>query len=182
VRRLCALLGYSIRLDSVHGQGSAFSFDVPPGFAQARQPSVGGTAAGLRADLTGKLVVVVDDESAIVEGMRVLLTGWGAQVVGSTTGDDVVAEVHAVGRLPDLLIVDYRLGHSESGIELAQRLRQELDPEIPAILVTGSISAELAGRAQTAGLAFMLKPVIASALREQIGALLKVDLASDSVG
>jgi CheY-like chemotaxis protein len=127
-------------------------------------------------------VVVVDDESAIVEGMTVLLTGWGARVIGSTTGDDVVEAVHAAGQLPDLLIVDYRLGNSESGIQLAHRIRQELDPEIPALLVTGSISAELAGQAQAAGLAFMLKPVMASTLREQIGKLLNVHLASETIG
>ncbi len=178
VRRLCDLLGYTIRLVSEHGKGSAFSFDVPLGTMQPQHIAVAGAAVHAPADLTGKLIVVVDDESAIVEGMKVLLTGWGAIVLGSTTGDDVVAAVHAIGRMPDLLLVDYRLGNSENGIELTQRIRQELDPEIPAILVTGSITPELAGQARAAGLEFLLKPVMANELRRHIGLLLDVSLPS----
>jgi CheY-like chemotaxis protein len=106
-----------------------------------------------------------------------LLGGWGAQVVGSVTGDDIVARVHEIGQLPDLFLVDYRLGTAETGIELVQRLRQELDPEIPAILVTGSITPELDAQARAAALEFLLKPVTATALRERVAALLRINLA-----
>ena len=119
---------------------------------------------------------MIDDEDAIVAGTQALLEGWGARVIGSTTGDDVVAAVHTAGRLPDLLIVDYRLGIYEDGIEAAQRIRQELDPEIPALLVTGSITPDLDLQARAAGLEFMLKPVTADALRERLGAMLRLDL------
>jgi len=175
VQRLCGLLGYSIRLASEYGKGSAFSFDVPPGAAQTQRGGSAGAAAPSQADLSGKLIVVIDDEAAIVEGMKALLSGWGADVLGSATGDDVVAAVHEAGRMPDLLIVDHRLGAGEMGIEVAQRIRQALDPEIPAILVTGSITPNLAEQARAAGLAFMLKPVTSTDLRERISAALKLD-------
>ena len=118
-------------------------------------------------------MVVIDDEEAIVEGMKALLTGWGATVLGSITGDDVLAAVHESGQLPDLLIVDYRLGSHENGIQVAQRLRQELDPEIPAILVTGSITPDLDETARAANLDFMLKPVMAEELRKRVAAALR---------
>jgi len=176
VQRLCALLGYSLRLVSEYGKGSAFSFEVPLGTAKALRGHTRSAEVPARADLSGKLIVVIDDESAIVEGMKALLAGWGAEVIGSTTGDDIVAAVHAAGRMPDLLIVDYRLGNGENGIELAQRIRQELDPEIPAILVTGSITPDLAGSAQAAGLAFLLKPVMANDFRQRISNVLNLEL------
>ena len=176
VQRLCGLLGYSIRLASEYGTGSTFSFEVPLG-SVALQRRVDSERAGAKpADLTGKLVVVVDDEGAILEGMKVLLEGWGAEVICSTTGDDVVAAVYEVGRAPDLLIVDYRLGDGDNGLRIAQRIRHELDPELPALLVTGSITPDLAGQAQAAGLGFLLKPVMAFELREHISAVLSRDV------
>src|SRR5579862_5328481 len=156
---------------SEYGKGSAFSFEVPIGRIQGSRNDASCTTARALADLTGKLIVVIDDESAIVEGMQVLLAGWGAEVIGSTSGDNVVAAVHASGRLPALLIVDHRLGTSETGIEVAQRIRRELDPEIPGILVTGSITPELDALARAANLDFLLKPVMAEELRRRIAAV-----------
>ena len=171
VQRLCALLDYRILLSSEPGKGSTFSFEIPAA-RSARQPAaIGATPSPSRADLTGKLIVVIDDESAIVDGMQALLGGWGAEVISSTTGDDVLAAVHAAGKLPDLLIVDHRLGSNENGIEVAQRIRRELDPEIPGILVTGSISPDLDTIARAAKLEFLLKPVMAGKLRRLIATM-----------
>jgi signal transduction histidine kinase len=165
VQRMSELLGYRVHVESTAGQGSAFSFDVPLGQMQAPAARQTRPVATTPADLSGKLIVVIDDEEAIVGGMKVLLSGWGAQVIGSTTGDDVIDAVHALGRLPDLLMVDYRLGNDENGIQVAQRLRQELDPEIPAILVTGSITPDLGEQARAIGFEFLLKPVLPDNLR-----------------
>ncbi len=170
VQRLCGLLDYRIIVTSEYGKGSAFSFDVPIGRLDEIRGDTGTVATQGATDLTGKLIVVIDDESAIVEGMQVLLAGWGAEVIGSTTGDNVVAAVHAAGKLPALLIVDHRLGTGQSGIEVAQRIRRELDPEIPGILVTGSMTPELDSLAREANLDFLLKPVMAEELRRRIAA------------
>ena len=172
VQRLCNLLGYTIHLDSEYGKGSAFSFEVPIGKLREARDDAASAAAPALADLTGKLIVVIDDEIAIVEGMQVLLSGWGAEVIGSTTGDDVIAAVHTAGKLPALLIVDHRLTSSENGIEVAQRIRRELDPEIPGILVTGSITPDLDELARAANLEYLLKPVMAEELRRRIAAVL----------
>lgn len=175
VQRLCGLLGYAIRLTSEYGKGSVFGFDVPPGAARVKRDDAAGAAVPVEAHLGGKMIVVIDDEAAIMEGMKALLSGWGADVLGSASGDDVIAAVHGAGRMPDLLIVDHRLGAGGDGIEVAQRIRQALDPEIPAILITGSITPDLAERARAAGLAFMLKPVMTDDLRRHIGATLRLD-------
>ena len=166
VRRLCGLLGYTIRLVSEPGRGAAFSFDIPRGARAEPRPEA--TAPHRRADLSGRLVVVIDDEIAIVEGMRVLLSGWGVDVIGSTTGEEVVAAVHARERIPDLIIADYRLGGGVIGTDVIDRLRRELDPEIPAILVTGSTGAERVSEADAKRYDLLLKPVSPEALRDAI--------------
>ena len=172
VQRLCSLLGTTIHLESAAGGGSAFSFTLAPGQQQAAPSHAASAPEAARANLAGKLVVVIDDESAIVEGMRVLLAGWGADVLGSATGDDVVSAVHADGRVPALMIVDHRLGNGANGIAVAQRIRRELDPEIPVLLITGSITPALCDEARAAGLGFLLKPVTADKLRDHLGSVL----------
>ena len=179
VKRLCDLLGCRISVVSKPGKGSTFGFDVVLSTAPPTTTAATGPAAADKANLEGRLVIVIDDEDAIVAGMQALLEGWGAQVIGSTTGDDVIAAVHAAGRLPDLLIIDYRLGIYEDGIEIAQRIRQELDPEIPALLVTGSITPDLERQAHAAGLGYLLKPVTSADLRQSIAAAFRMNLATD---
>ena len=172
VQRLCALLGYELTLASEYGRGSTFGFTVPRG--EAPQPAQDRPQApARRTDLSGRLVVTIDDEPAIVEGMRTLLTGWGTDVITSLTGEDVVDAVHAAGRMPDLIIADYRLGGGATGTEVIERLRNELDPEIPVILVSGSTTPDLAREAAANRCELLLKPVQPERLRELIDAALR---------
>jgi len=172
VRRLCGLLGYEIRLASQIGKGSTFSFDVPPGTAPEPHRDAP-LAARDRGDLSGKLIVVIDDEAVIVEGMKVLLSGWGVEVMGSLTGDDVIEAVHAGERMPDLIIADYRLGGGVVGTDVIERLRRELDPEIPAILVTGSAAPERVSEADAKRYDLLFKPVQPEKLRTLIDAKIR---------
>lgn len=168
VRRLVRLLGTDIELTSEVGRGTRFRFELPRGRAARLMRSAQQRGAGQAADLQGRLIVVIDDESTIVEGMRVLLAGWGAEVIGSTTGEDVVDRIHQVGRLPDLIIADYRLADAETGTQLIERLRRDLDPEIPAILITGSTTPERVEEAKQYGYHLLVKPVLPAKLRTLI--------------
>ncbi|MET1082294.1 MAG: ATP-binding protein [Burkholderiales bacterium] len=173
VRRMSNLLGYRIELRSRMGRGTVFGFDVPvaekPVVPSAPVPSEKEPAQ----DLQGRLIVVIDDEEAIVEGMRILLGGWGAEVIGSLTGDDVIAAVEQCNRIPDLIIADYRLAGGIIGTDVINRLRQELDPEIPAILVTGSTAPDRISEADARRYQLLLKPVQPARLRGLIDETLR---------
>ena len=172
IQRLCHLLGYRVRVDSRPGRGSVFRFEVPMVAPVPEAPQVRAPAARPRGELSGRLVVVIDDEPAIVEGMRSLLATWGAEVLGSSDGDDVMRELERLGRLPDLLIVDYRLASERLGTDVIDELRTVLDPEIPAIVVTGSSTPDLAERIRARGDDLLAKPVLPADLRARIDARL----------
>ncbi len=173
VERLCALLGYRIRVDSRPGRGSVFRFEVPAVAPVAERPHAQSKPARPAGALAGRLVVVIDDEPAIVEAMRSLLATWGADVIGSSDGADVMGQLEALGQLPDLLIVDYRLADGRLGTDVIDDLRAMLDPEIPAIVVTGSSTSDLAERVRTRGDDLLLKPVLPADLRALIDARLQ---------
>jgi signal transduction histidine kinase len=173
IQRLCTLLGYRVRVDSRPGRGSVFRFEVPAAVPAPEAPQTRPRSARRSGALDGRLVVVIDDEPAIVEGMRSLLATWGAEVIGSRDGDDVIPELERLGRLPDLMIVDYRLADERLGTDVIDELRIALDPEIPAIVVTGSSTSDLAERVRARGDDLLAKPVLPADLRAVIDARLR---------
>lgn len=168
VKRLCDLLEYPVRVRAQVGRGSTFSVEVPLANRLVHSPLPRPMTPASQCDLSGRLVVVIDDETTIVDGMKALLGGWGATVIGSTTGEDVVNAVHVAGKLPDLIIADYHLGAGPDGIEIARRIRQDLDPEIPVILVTGTMAPDLLENARADRLEFLHKPVVPDKLHALI--------------
>jgi len=177
VRRLCALLGSEMTLVSAPGKGSRFAFEVPLGEATVRAPAASITHEP--KDLSGRFIVVIDDEQAIVEGMTMLLRGWGARVLAARSGDDLIEEVTRAGALPDLIMADYQLADGVTGIELIKRLRDALDPEIPAIVVTGTTVPERIEEMRLDGCDLLIKPVSAERLRAVIDARLKRRVAAE---
>jgi len=177
VNRLCHLLGYRVGLDSQVGRGTVFRIEVPLGEAPRARPAPPRPRAAAELDLSGRLIVVIDDEEPIVRGMKVLLESWGARVIGSETGTDVMPGIEEAGQLPDLIIADYRLGGGVVGTQVIDRLRQELDPEIPALLITGSTAAERVQESDVHGYQLLLKPVQPDRLREAIHGKLRPPIA-----
>ena len=75
--------------------------------------------------LVAKLVVVIDDNSLILEATGGLLRSWGCCVVTAESCDDALvrlAETEA-GRRPDLIACDYQLSGGLTGVDAIERLR-----------------------------------------------------------
>ena len=95
--------------------------------------------------LVAKLVVVIDDNSLILEATGGLLRSWGCCVVTAESCDDALvrlAETEA-GRRPDLIVCDYQLSGGLTGVDAIERLRGAFRgaSEIPALVVSGAASA-----------------------------------------
>ena len=95
--------------------------------------------------LVAKLVVVIDDNSLILEATGGLLRSWGCCVVTAESCDDALvrlAETEAARR-PDLIVCDYQLAGGLNGVDAIERLRSAFcgASEIPALLISGAASA-----------------------------------------
>jgi signal transduction histidine kinase len=168
VDRLCRLLDHPVELTSTVGKGSRFAVVVPSAVVQARAAP----AAQILADAaSGKLIVVIDDDTMVLEGMRGLLRGWGCKVV--TAGSEKAAMAGLGEQRPDLIISDYRIGDGFTGIDVIERLRVAFGPTIPAFLISGDIAAERLREARASGYHLLHKPVQPMALRAMLSQLLK---------
>jgi len=171
VKRLAQLMQAPLSLRSRLGHGSVFSLDLPVGTVprpgQREQPGKGPT--GLTLD--GRLIVIVEDEPAVREGLEVLLRGWGAEIaafesVGATRAWAEASDPKAVQ--PSLVIADYRLEHAETGVAAIDLLRQRFGHALPAIVVTGSSMTGHDKEALEHDFHLLIKPVLPNKLRAMI--------------
>jgi two-component system, sensor histidine kinase len=173
VHRLARLLGHSVELRSEVGKGSVFSITVPRGVAEDCVPIDAPPETTTAFDLAHALVLVVDDEAAVQDGMAAVLRRWGCDVLTSGSGEEMLAKLAGVGKLPDLIVSDYRLRGAENGIQVVELLRGEFNAEIPALLVTGDTAPDRLRDAEASGLPILHKPVNPARLRTLIANLLR---------
>lgn len=163
VRRLAALLGVSVRLESETGQGTRFLLSLPV----ALVPDAADVEAGdkTRTDISNLSILIVDDEDAIRNGMSTVLTSWGCEVLTAANGENAILLLADTVRPPDILIVDRRSPDDDAGLDLIERLRDEVNEEVHAIVMTGDISTgEEEGWLSNAR--FLHKPVEPAMLHE----------------
>lgn len=115
-----------------------------------------------------KLVIVIDDDPAIREGMSGLLRSWGYRAVTAATEDAALALLAKQDQRPDLIISDYRLAKGKVGVDVIKRLRGAF--EIPALLITGE--AAPAGSPEGSRYQLMHKPADPAALQSLLSKML----------
>ena len=177
VKRLDALLGCELALVSKVNSGSVFKIAI----ALADQTPIADDAvdAPKPDGAVRGLILVIDDEGAIQEAMRSLLTSWGHDVIVAGSGDEILEKTVHVSIRPDLIVCDFRLRKGENGIEVIQRLHSEYNHEIPAVLITGDTAPDRLKEAQESGLPLLHKPIHNSNLHMTIDNLLRHSASGD---
>ena len=173
VERLSRLLDHPVELRSTVGKGSMFAITVPLG-ARGNYVLIESSleAAGV-FDLSGALVLVIDDEGAVQEGMAALLRKWQCEVLTAGSGREMLQKLVTVRRPPDLIVSDFRLRGGENGIEVVEMLRNEFNADIPALLVTADTAPDRLQDAAASGLPILYKPLNPARLRTLIANLLR---------
>lgn len=169
VKRLADLMETPLTLRSRVNHGTVFTLMLPVGKAprwSTTLPSHGKSPMGLTLDR--RFIVVVEDEPAVLEGLSVLLKGWGASVAAFDTVGSLENWLPSASAKPDLLIVDYRLPEQRTGIDAIKATREKLGTDIPAIIVTGSSMVGHEDEARRHNFHILLKPVVPNKLRALI--------------
>lgn len=164
VERIARTLDHKLALSSTPGRGTRFSVTLPraaplPAMATAAAPRLPSSS-----QLSGLRLLAIDNEPTILDGMRLLLGGWGCKVeTASGLGEALVAV--ADGEPPDVLIADYHLDHGEDGLSAIATLRQRIGVSLPAILLTADRSPEVRDAAAASDVHVLNKPLKPGALR-----------------
>ena len=162
VQRAGRMLGHPIALSSEPGAGAVFTIDAPlaaSGILRAPVASAAPRGIGVSS------VLVLDNEPAILDGMRAMLGGWGVRVRTAASLDEARTVVRRARTTPDVILADYHLGDGAVGDEAVAALRHEIGYAVPAVIITADRMPDLRERLTASGLHVLQKPVKPAQLR-----------------
>jgi len=168
VERLARVLKHSVAIDSNAGGGSQFSVTVPTATAVTHTAVLTSATPLAKTPISGALIVCIENDAAILDGMRTLLTAWNAEVIAVADAEAAVAAIEAAGRAVTGVLVDYHLDHG-NGIAAIREIRRRFGGGIPAILITADRSPPVHIAARQEGIAVLNKPVKPASLRALLG-------------
>jgi Na+/proline symporter/signal transduction histidine kinase len=164
VERLARVLNHGIAVDSTGSGGSHFSVTMPIAKTVTHTATVPGTSVSAKTPMSGTLIVCIENDRAILDGMKTLLTGWDAKVIAATDPAEATEAIAATGERITGLLVDYHLDRG-NGIAAIRDIRARFGVTIPAILITADRSPHVRDAAREDGIVVLNKPVKPAALR-----------------
>jgi len=87
----------------------------------------------------------------------------GAEVIVAESSDAVIQQMIFHTRMPDLILSDYRL-IDETGLVCIEKIRNEFNEDIPAVIITGDTAPDDLKILKEAGMEILYKPVSAESL------------------
>lgn len=170
VKRLVSSLGHTLTVKSRLGHGTMFRVGIPTGGLSGLQDAMAPADTVPMQITSPQMVLVIDDEEPIREGLRGLLQEWGYQVMTAASSDQAEQVVQALEGRVDLILSDLHLGGNVDGLEAIDRVRLLCRHEVPAILITGDTAHGEIRRIAASGHMVLFKPVQPRRLYEALQA------------
>jgi CheY-like chemotaxis protein len=179
VDRISRILDHPVRFRSQPGLGTTFSVRVPRGKGVEAHGTIETIPLRALPSLERAVVLCVDNEATVLDGMRTLLESWSCRVLLARGLREAAALAVAEPLKPELLIVDYHLDQSGDGADCVEALRQAYGVALPAVIITADRSEAVRARVLARGLMVLHKPVKPAALRSLLMRLLATRQAAE---
>jgi two-component system CheB/CheR fusion protein len=176
VQRLCDLLKAPITVRSREGRGSVFAVEVQiveqpdAATAPAQPPAMHPNTSESPPPRIGKIILVVEDDAEVRETLKLLLNSHGYRTFAARDGTEAIALAGENGA--DLIVADYNLP-GPNGLEIIDKIEQNLAKKMPAIILTGDISASTLLDIASKGHTHLYKPADARILIRNINSMLE---------
>jgi PAS domain S-box-containing protein len=169
VRRLAGMIAADVQVRSREGRGTCFTLLLPSNAA--------GPEEAFHDEkteiITGRRIMVIEDNSKVRTGLQLMLESWNCQVVAVETGEDAIETGEREGWSFDAIIADHRLGAGMSGTEAAAEIGKRAGRPIPTLIVTGDTALERIGEVHASGFEMLHKPVTPDELSRRMARLLR---------
>lgn len=177
VSRILNILKMPLELHSVINKGSNFFVTLPlvdNSQTELEQPRVVPVSfSGKHSSDLDRLIVCIDNEQDILDGMQLLLNNWGYNnVMTSLDGrflDDQKFKAESIA----LILADYHLENNRTGVEVIIELRDAAKWDIPSAIISADRSDGLKKEIQEAGIFLLQKPIKPLSLRTLLNRLMK---------
>jgi Na+/proline symporter/signal transduction histidine kinase/CheY-like chemotaxis protein len=168
VERIARVLNHGITLDSNASGGSVFAVTVPIATAIDHTAAVTSATPLAKTPISGAVIVCIENDLAILDGMKTLLTAWDAEVIAVSDPDAAIEAIEAAGGSVTGLLVDYHLDRG-NGIAAIRDIRRRFGDGLPGILITADRSPHVRAAAREENIAVLNKPVKPASLRALLG-------------
>lgn len=171
------------RMLVAEGERGAIALEVilPAADVQPTAAERGAEPARAAADAGRPVVLVVDDDAAVLEVVRAMLSALGHEVLATQSPEDALSILASRSDAIDLLVTDLTMP-GMTGIELATAARQR-SPALRVVCCTGYGDERAERLAKAAGIsAFLRKPVDLDTLEETVRAELEAGAARGRAG
>ncbi len=174
VQRAVRLLDLDLAVTSEVGKGSKFSLALPAGHGlvgRRVERRHGADVVAARPRTLQRRVLLVEDDPAVRAATQLLMKSAGYRVSVAAS----VAEAREQAQFDrdfDMLVTDFHLGESETGLDVIGAVRGILGAQLKAVIVTGDTSSELRRLPTDANTRIVSKPVDADELLELIESMI----------
>lgn len=160
-QNLVTLMGGHMDVNSRLGEGTTFTVELPFEKTNVEIPVMGAES------LEAMDVLVVDDEQDVCEHTVLLLERMKIHAEWVLSGKEAVNRMISAresGGDFDVCFIDWRMPEMD-GVETARRIRKEIGPDTPIIIISAYDWSEIEEDARAAGVnAFIAKPMSSSAI------------------
>ena len=142
LKKYTELLGGSIEVESKRGKGSKFMLSLPLQYI-AIQENIENYVDQLKTtksvnngeiNTTGKTILLVEDNEAIVVQMKDILLQEGYHIMVAHNGNEALKQIEQ--QIPDAMILDLMMPEVD-GFEVLKRIRnEEKTDHLPVIILT----------------------------------------------
>lgn len=174
-QRTARTLGLEIRVNSTPGKGSMFAIRVPRGQAAVVARMEASPEVAAQQDLNQVRILVIDNDENILDGMQALLSQWGCDISTAISAEDAVQKLSSsASEPPQLILADYHLDNDLLGTDAIHEIREHLQSNISAVVITADRTAAMKQEVKEAGFGLMHKPLRPAVLRKMINKYLKM--------
>ncbi|AEP28238.1 sensor histidine kinase [Brumicola nitratireducens] len=165
VKRTAKLLEHDISVSSELGKGSTFSIFVDAAEHDVIESSEDSPVTQLTKLANSALVVVIDDEESIRQGLENILILWGYRVISASDLEQAMVQLTTKDLIPEAIISDYRLKDDKTGIDAIRAIHKIYGENIPALIMTGDIATDRLIDINSSNFQVLFKPVPPMKLR-----------------
>jgi len=170
-KRLADLLNCQLLLNSKIDEGSCFTlvFQREVAAANLAEPIIETSKiTTIESDLSGFEILLIDNETDILEVFSALLTSWGAKKVVAVSDEEAACDAIIEGFKPDIIVSDYRLRQDKTGLQAIDMVSEMLGYAIPAIVISGDTSPQSLAEFENSGHTVLFKPVPTEKLKYEL--------------
>lgn len=182
VKRLTDLLAMPMVLHSEPGHGTRFTLLLNKVDASENAVLPRQFESDHASVLKGKRIIIIDDDEAILQATQSWLMQWHCVVTAANGSEEAMAKIADDMSIPDAIVCDFHLAGNVDGVQAIISLRDMFNHDIPALIITGDIHADIQLKNGSVNIPVLHKPVSTEVLHLTLCSLFLQPAGQDSSG